>query len=564
MSRSPAAAARSLVEKHGPKLARAQAAIRERSFWTPYPDIPSRAVYGDSAAVDGKAAFDAYLGREFAIDQPGTNGFVGDEVSPYGPQLRVAYPRLTEIDAVMAAASAAIPSWRDAGPDVRAAVCIEILDRLNARSFELANAVMHTTGQAFVMAFQAGGPHAQDRGLEAVAYAHEEMTRTPRTAVWEKPGGKGDPIRIEKSFRIMPRGVGLVVGCRTFPTWNSYPGLFANLATGNAVVVKPHRLSTLPLAITVAVCRDVLDELGFDPDLVCLAAEGPDRRIATELATHDLVKLVDFTGSSAFGEWLERNAHQAEVFTEKSGLNSVIIDSADDPGGMFDNLAFSLCLYSGQMCTTPQNIFIPTGGIEAAGQRLSFDEVAAGISDAIERLLSDGARAVQVLGAIVNDEVIERLDAAPSMGQVVLASRALPHPEFPEARVRTPTLVKVGVKDETTFGEECFGPVVFLIETESTGQSLEQFRRLTIAHGAITAAVYSTDQGVLEAAEDAAMDAGVALSCNLTGEVYVNQSAAFSDFHATGANPSANSCFTDGAFVARRFHIAQSRRPALA
>ena len=27
------------------------------------------------------------------------------------------------------------------------------------------------------MAFQAGGPHAQDRALEAVAYAYAEMTR---------------------------------------------------------------------------------------------------------------------------------------------------------------------------------------------------------------------------------------------------------------------------------------------------------------------------------------------------------------------------------------------------
>ena len=26
-------------------------------------------------------------------------------------------------------------------------------------------------------AFQAGGPHAQDRGLEAIAYAYAEMTR---------------------------------------------------------------------------------------------------------------------------------------------------------------------------------------------------------------------------------------------------------------------------------------------------------------------------------------------------------------------------------------------------
>jgi len=43
--------------------------------------------------------------------------------------------------------------------------------------------------------------------------------------------------------------------------------------------------------------------------------------------------------------------------------------------------------------------------------------------------------------------------------------------------------------------------------------------------------------------------------------VYVNQSAAFSDFHASGANPAANSAFTDGAYVAGRFRIVQARRP---
>ena len=42
--------------------------------------------------------------------------------------------------------------------------------------------------------------------------------------------------------------------------------------------------------------------------------------------------------------------------------------------------------------------------------------------------------------------------------------------------------------------------------------------------------------------------------------MYVNQSAAFSDFHATGANPAANSALTDAAYVASRFRIVQSRR----
>ena len=58
----------------------------------------------------------------------------------------------------------------------------------------------------------------------------------------------------------------------------------------------------------------------------------------------------------------------------------------------------------------------------------------------------------------------------------------------------------------------------------------------------------------------AALDVGVALSENLTGGVYVNQSAAFSDFHATGANPAANAAYTDGDFVAGRFRVIQSRR----
>ena len=55
------------------------------------------------------------------------------------------------------------------------------------------------------------------------------------------------------------------------------------------------------------------------------------------------------------------------------------------------------------------------------------------------------------------------------------------------------------------------------------------------------------------------VEAGVPVSCNLTGQIYVNQSAAFSDFHVSGANPSGNATFCDAAFVATRFRVVQSR-----
>ena len=51
----------------------------------------------------------------------------------------------------------------------------------------------------------------------------------------------------------------------------------------------------------------------------------------------------------------------------------------------------------------------------------------------------------------------------------------------------------------------------------------------------------------------------VALWINLTGGVFVNQSAAFSDYHGTGGNPSANASYSDSAFVANRFRVVQRR-----
>jgi hypothetical protein len=75
----------------------------------------------------------------------------------------------------------------------------------------------------------------------------------------------------------------------------------------------------------------------------------------------------------------------------------------------------------------------------------------------------------------------------------------------------------------------------------------------------MTISIYSTDADVLHKVEDTAAEAGVSLSCNLTGSVFVNQSAAYSDFHGTGANPAANTTLSDPSFVTGRFYVTQSR-----
>ncbi|KOV73453.1 MULTISPECIES: phenylacetic acid degradation protein PaaN [unclassified Streptomyces] len=552
-----------LIEKHRPTLDQALEAIRTRAYWSPHPEHPK--AYGENGSLDaaaGKAAFDAVLGTRLDLGQPGTDDWVGGEVSPYGIELGVTYPH-ADADVLLPAMRAGQRAWRGAGPEVRAVVCLEILKRISDRTHEFAHAVMHTSGQAFMMAFQAGGPHAQDRGLEAVAYAYAEQVRTPETAEWTKPQGKRDPLALTKRFTAVPRGTALVIGCNTFPTWNGYPGLFASLATGNAVLVKPHPRAVLPLALTVQVAREVLAGAGFDPNLVALAAERPGEGIAKTLATRPEIKIIDYTGSTSFGDWLEANARQAQVYTEKAGVNTVLVHSTDDYKGMLSNLAFSLSLYSGQMCTTPQNLLIPRDGITTDQGPKTFDEVTADLARAVDGLLGDDARANALLGAIVNPDVKARLEAAAGIGEVALASREVTNPEFPDAVVRTPVIVKLdGAKpdDEAAYMSECFGPVSFAVAVDSVTDAVELLRRTVREKGAMTVGAYTTDAGTERAVEEVCLEEAAQLSLNLTGGVYVNQTAAFSDFHGSGGNPAANAALTDGAFVANRFRVVEVRR----
>lgn len=549
-----------LFAKHKATLDGALKAIHSRDYFSPWSENPSPRAYGETAAEDGEAAFKAHLNKPFELDMPGISGRAGAEVSPYGIEMNIQYPTV-DMDKLLPAMEEARKAWRDAGVEGRTGICLEILDRLNKRSFEIAHAVMHTSGQGFMMAFQAGGPHAQDRGLEAVAYGYETMASVPTQATWTKPQGKHDPLVMEKKFTVCGRGVALVIGCSTFPTWNTYPGLFASLVTGNPVVVKAHPAAVLPAAISVKVAQEVLKEQGLPPHIVSLFVDADAAKPETmTLAQRPEVKLIDFTGNTAFGDWLEQNCPQAQVYTEKAGANTIVIDSTDDFKGMVRNLAFTLSLYSGQMCTTTQDIFVPKDGIDTDLGHKSFDEVAEALATGVTKFLSDPDRAAMVLGAIQSEATDKRIDDSKSLGTVVRDSERLTHPQFENARVRSPLIMTIDAAKEDVWGQELFGPISFIVRSDSRDHSIELARDIVKKHGAITMGCYSSDDAQLEKIEEAALDACVALSVNLTGGVFVNQSAAFSDFHATGGNPAANASLTDYAFVSNRFRFVQSRR----
>ncbi|KEP69964.1 aldehyde dehydrogenase [Thioclava dalianensis] len=545
-------------ERHRDLLERAVQAWRTREFWTPFPETPSTKLYGADARRDGHAAYEALLGAAFALPGHPEAARLGSERSPWGQDLAIRYP-VAPPEALIAASQAAGATWGQAPMQARVGALIEALIRLNRMSFLIGEATMHATGQAFPMAFQAGGPHAQDRGLEAIAAAWIEMTATAQMALWEKPQGKSDPLVIEKQWHLVPRGVALAIGCNTFPTWNSYPGLFASLATGNTVMVKPHPQAILPLALTVKVLREVFAEAGLPQDAVLLAVDAPGDEITKPLARDPAVAIIDYTGSSGFADWLREHATQAIVFTEETGVNPVTITGTDDFEGMCANLAFSLSLYSGQMCTSPQNIYIPRAGIATDEGHKSFDAVVAGIVAAIDCLLADPQAAAAICGTIVNPATLEHVAAARHAGQVVRQSG-----ETGAGRSATPLVVVIEGDGPGPQDDECFGPVSFVIPCEDAQDAIARASGIAARKGAITAALYTQGPELIAPAAQAFAVAGVNLSVNLTGNIYVNQSAAFSDFHVTGANPAGNASLTDTAFVAPRFRRVMIRWPKAA
>ena len=534
------------------RLEAAYAAQQSRTYFAAWPESPR--AYAEDGMAQGLSAFQSLLTQNFTeLLQDGSQGWVGDEVSPYMMTgLGIQYPKFAP-EVLIANAKSAQKVWSKTSADIRAAVLLDALDRVALRFFEIAYATMHTTGQSFMMSFQASGPHANDRALEVLSMAYHELNRFPSDVTWVKNMGKFD-LTLQKNYKAIPKGVALVVGCSTFPTWNTVPGLFGSLMTGNASIVKPHPKSVLPIAIVVAEMQKALIAAGLPASVVQLGVDTLDHPITKELAEDTAVKLIDYTGGSAFGDYIE-SLHGKTVFTEKAGVNSVILDSVVDANAVFGNLAFAASLYSGQMCTAPQNIFVSAEGVKTAEGILSYDDVVAGIANAVKGLAENPKMGAGTLGAIQNDITSTRVKSveAAAGSSVALASMNIVNPEFPDARTASPTVIAVDAADVKSWKHECFGPIVFVVKTESAAHSLALTSDSASELGAITCSCYSTDNEFMTEVEDAMNEVFTPVSFNFTGAAFVNQHAAFSDFHVTGGNPSGNASFTDSQYVNRRF-----------
>ncbi len=554
-----------LISKHRETLAQAIDAVKTRKSWSPFKDSPSTKIHGPEKPGLGKAAYEARLNKAFELDLPGIIGKTGEERSPYTQeQLGISYP-VCDPEALISAAQEAMPAWAKASPDLRVSLCIEMADRLYDKNFEMAHAIMHVAGQSYTQSFSGSGPNALDRGIEALAYASTAMSNVAPSAQYYRQFG-ADQVALEKTYTLIPRGIGLVICCASFPTWNAYPSIFASLATGNPVIVKPHPIAILPMAIVVESCREVLSEFGFDPNLITLAADTLDEPIAGKYVDHAAIQIIDFTGSPRYGSYLESTITGKLLYTETAGVNSVVVESVDSLEESMRAIARASSLFSAQMCTSPQVIYVPREGISTSDGHVSLNEVANCIVSEIDAIAANPKTAAGIMGTIQGQVSIDVIDNARATAEregltILRESEPYAHPDFPVARTRTPLVIAASPEHKEMYADERFGPVLYIVATENADAAAAEATELARTRGTISCYMYSSDEAYIDRWVDVYAQSGANLTINLTGAMWINFAAAYSDYHVTGLNPAGNACLADLSFVASRFRIAQRRRP---
>ena len=105
---------------HQQVLEQAVAAARSRVYFSAFAESPSPRHYGETAAGEGLAAFEALKGHDFPLDVDGATGRVGSERSPYGFDLTIGYPQVPADRLIEQAGKALQTAFKVAqGADIR-------------------------------------------------------------------------------------------------------------------------------------------------------------------------------------------------------------------------------------------------------------------------------------------------------------------------------------------------------------------------------------------------------------------------------------------------------------
>jgi aldehyde dehydrogenase (NAD+) len=347
----------------------------------------------------------------------------------------------TEVNAAVAAAKAAFPTWSALTGHERARYLYAIARQIQK----------HSRLFAVLESLDNGKPIRESRDIDIPLVARHFYHH----AGWAQ-------LRNETLIGYEPIGV-----CGQIIPWN-FPLLMLAwkvapaLAAGNTVVLKPAEFTSL----TALLFAEVLQQISLPPGVVNIVTG--DGETGALIVRHKDVQKIAFTGSTEVGRIIRRETAGSgkKLSLELGGKSPFIVFEDADLDGAVEGVVDAIWFNQGQVC--------------CAGSRLLLQESIAGIM--IEKLrhrmenlrVGDPLDKGIDIGAIVAPVQLQRIQQLVEQGKAEGATCWQPSWAVPEEGFFYPPTLFTGVEPASTLAQtEIFGPVLVTMTFRTPGESVE-------------------------------------------------------------------------------------------
>lgn len=282
-------------------------------------------------------------------DQAASTGQVFERRNPLSQEVasRAAAATVSDADAAVAAASAALAGWSGLGPNARRALLLKAADALDAKRDAFIRIMMAEIGttevwSAFNVKLAAG--MLREAASLTTQVAGEVIPS-------DKPGCIAMSVRqpVSVCLGIAPWNAPIILGVRAVAT---------PLACGNTVVLKASEICPG----THRLIGEVFKDAGFPPGVVNVVTNAPTDApaLVERLIAHPAVRRINFTGSTRVGRVIAELAgrHLKPVLLELGGKAPLVVLDDADLDAAVAAVAFGAFINQGQVCMSTERVIV--------------------------------------------------------------------------------------------------------------------------------------------------------------------------------------------------------------
>ncbi|HEY9240213.1 MAG TPA: 5-carboxymethyl-2-hydroxymuconate semialdehyde dehydrogenase [Burkholderiaceae bacterium] len=359
-----------------------------------------------------------------------------------------------QLDEAVAAAKAAFPAWAAKPAAERAKMMVRLGELIAKHVPEIAALETRDTGQTISQT----GKQLVPRAADNFHYFAEMCTRVD---------GHTYPTPTHLNYTLFhPVGVCALISPWNVPFMTGTWKLAPCLAFGNTAVLKMSELSPL----SISRFGELATEAGL-PRGVLNIVHGFGREAGEPLCAHPDVRAISFTGSTATGQRIVKNAGLKKFSMELGGKSPFVVFDDADLDRALDAALFMVFSNNGERCTAGSRILV---------QKSIYADFAQRFADRAARIrVGDPLDDATLIGPMISPahlaKVRSYIELGPKEGATLLTG-GLDAPELPEAMRRgnfvRPTVFADVRNDMRIAQEEIFGPVACLIPFDDEADAI--------------------------------------------------------------------------------------------